>query len=110
MPKIVFRFLETGETRTVNADAGTSVLDAALKNGLEIEHACEKACACTTCHVYVTDGLRSLQEASEAEEDMLDKAWALNHNSRLSCQIMVANKDLTIEVPRYTINHASERH
>ena len=81
-----------------------------LANGIEIEHACEKSCACTTCHVIVREGFDSLEEADELEEDYLDKAWGLEPESRLSCQAQVGETNLVVEIPRYTINHASERH
>lgn len=90
--------------------AGTSICDAALAHGIDIEHACEKSCACTTCHVYVRQGGPSLAEAEEKEEDMLDKAWGLGPDSRLSCQARVTDQDLVIEIPKYTINLVSERH
>jgi 2Fe-2S ferredoxin len=92
------------------AGAGTSICDALLAHGIAIEHACEKSCACTTCHVVVTQGGESLAEATEQEEDMLDKAWGLEARSRLSCQALVADADLTIEIPKYTINLARENH
>ena len=81
-----------------------------LKNGIEIEHACEKSCACTTCHVIVREGIASLDEATEKEEDLLDKAWGLEPDSRLSCQALVKDKDLVIEIPKYTINMVKEGH
>ena len=87
---------------------GVSILDTLLENGIEIEHACEKSCACTTCHVVVREGFDSLDEAEEKEEDMLDKAWGLEANSRLSCQAKLRAKDLVIEIPKYTINYARE--
>mgnify|MGYP003904347399 FL=1 len=68
------------------------------------------SCACTTCHVIVRQGMTSLNEALEEEEDLLDKAWGLEPNSRLGCQALVAHQDLVIEIPRYTINHAKENH
>jgi len=89
---------------------GTSLCDALLQNNIAIEHACEKSCACTTCHVIVRDGFDSLPEAAEKEEDMLDMAWGLTPLSRLSCQLKVADVPLTIEIPKYTINHARENH
>lgn len=92
------------------AEPGTSICDAALANGVEIEHACEKSCACTTCHVIVREGFDSLGEADELEEDMLDKAWGLEPQSRLSCQAVVGEEDLVIEIPKYTINMVSEGH
>jgi 2Fe-2S ferredoxin len=98
------------EGKTVEVIAGTSICDAALDAGIEIEHACEKSCACTTCHVVVREGFDSLAPAEEKEEDLLDKAWGLEAESRLSCQARVGETDLVIEIPKYTINLASERH
>ncbi|MCE2989842.1 MAG: ISC system 2Fe-2S type ferredoxin [Burkholderiales bacterium] len=95
---------------TLDIAPGTSLCDALLQNHIEIEHACEKSCACTTCHVVVRQGLDSLPEALEKEEDMLDMAWGLTPQSRLSCQVKVAETPLTIEIPKYTINHARENH
>ena len=96
------------QPKTVEVAPGTSICDAALENGIEIEHACEKSCACTTCHVYVREGFDSLEEPSENEEDYLDKAWGLDPDSRLSCQAKVADTDLVVEIPKYTINLVSE--
>ncbi len=92
------------------APEGETLCDALLRNGIEIEHACEKSCACTTCHVIVREGLSSLDDAEEKEEDMLDMAWGLTPQSRLSCQARVKNERLVIEIPKYTINHARETH
>jgi len=97
------------EGAVIEAQPGTTICDAALANGIEIEHACEKSCACTTCHVIVREGYRSLNEADETEEDLLDKAWGLEAESRLSCQAIVADTDLVVEIPRYTINMVSEK-
>ncbi|WP_263078836.1 ISC system 2Fe-2S type ferredoxin [Endozoicomonas sp. Mp262] len=94
----------------VEVEPGVTVCDAALEHGIDIEHACEKSCACTTCHVVVREGFESLGEADELEEDMLDKAWGLEPESRLSCQAVVSDEDLVVEIPRYTINQVSERH
>ena len=91
-----------------NAAAGISICDALLQHGITIEHACEKSCACTTCHVILREGYASLEPAEELEEDMLDKAWGLEPNSRLSCQALVADQDLVVEIPKYTINMAKE--
>ena len=98
------------EGAVIEAEQGESVCEALLRNGIEIEHACEMSCACTTCHVIVCEGFDSLGEADELEEDYLDKAWGLEPESRLSCQAQVGDTDLVVEIPRYTINHASERH
>ena len=97
------------EGKTVEASTGITVLDVALEHNIPIEHACEKSCACTTCHVIVRKGFASLEEAEDGEEDMLDKAWGLEPDSRLSCQAFVEDDDLTVEIPKYTINQVSER-
>ena len=98
------------EGAVIEAEQGESVCEALLRNDIEIEHACEMSCACTTCHVIVREGFDSLEEADELEEDYLDKAWGLEPESRLSCQAPVGETNLVVEIPRYTINHASERH
>lgn len=94
----------------IDAAPGTSVCDALLGNDIDIEHACEKSCACTTCHVVVREGFNSLADADEIEEDLLDKAWGLEPNSRLSCQALVGQVPLVIEIPKYTINMVKEGH
>ncbi len=96
--------------KKIEVEAGISICDAALSNDVDIEHACEKSCACTTCHVYVREGIDSLAEAEENEEDYLDKAWGLEPDSRLSCQAIVGEEDLVIEIHKYTINMVSENH
>lgn len=93
-----------------NVPTDVSVCQILLDNGIPMEHACEMVCACTTCHIIVKEGFDSLDEASEDEEDMLDKAWGLTFESRLSCQSYVRDEDLVIEIPKYTINHAKENH
>ena len=98
------------EGAVIEAEQGESVCEALLRNDIEIEHACEMSCACTTCHVIVREGFDSLEEADELEEDYLDKAWGLEPESRLSCQAQVGDTNLVVEIPPYTINHASERH
>jgi ferredoxin, 2Fe-2S len=112
MPQIIFLPHEEicPEGAVIAAKAGDTICDAALANDIPIEHACEKSCACTTCHVIVREGFNSLDEADETEEDLLDKAWGLEPESRLSCQAKVANEDLVVEIPKYTINMVSENH
>lgn len=96
------------EGTVIEAKSGETICDTLLENGVEIEHACEKSCACTTCHVVVREGFDSLKESSEDEDDLLDKAWGLEPQSRLSCQARVADRDLVIEIPKYTINMVKE--
>jgi len=94
----------------IEASKGDNLIEVAMENGVDIEHACERACACTTCHVVVREGLGSLEESNELEDDLLDKAWGLEPDSRLSCQVVVGDEDLVIEIPKYTINQVSENH
>jgi 2Fe-2S ferredoxin len=96
------------EGAVIEAKSGVSICDNLLDNGLDIDHACDKACACTTCHVIVREGYTALDPAEENEEDLLDKAWGLEPNSRLSCQAIVKAVDLVVEIPRYSINMAKE--
>tara|TARA_B100000678_G_C17846988_1_gene357589 strand:- start:51 stop:389 length:339 start_codon:yes stop_codon:yes gene_type:complete len=96
------------EGKDIDVLPGETLCEAMLDADIPIEHACELSCACTTCHVIVKKGFRSLGTATEEEEDMLDKAWGLESNSRLSCQIVVGKEELEVELPRYTINMVSE--
>lgn len=98
------------EGKEIEASVGTSICEALLDNGINIEHACDMGCACTTCHVIVKEGFNSLNEAEEEEEDLLDKAWGLQPQSRLSCQAILARENVTVEIPKYSINHAKENH
>ena len=98
------------EGAVAEAEPGQTICDAALAADVDIEHACEKSCACTTCHVIVREGFESLNESTEEEDDLLDKAWGLEPESRLSCQAVVGDQDLVVEIPKYTINHAKENH
>jgi ferredoxin, 2Fe-2S len=110
MPQIIVLPHESlcPEGTVIDAKTGASICDNLLDNGIEIEHACEKSCACTTCHVVVREGFDTLDPSEENEDDMLDKAWGLEAQSRLSCQAIVKDGDLTIEIPKYTINMVSE--
>ena len=94
--------------KVIEAEPGKTLCDTLLENGIEIEHACEKSCACTTCHVIVRQGFESLETATDKEDDLLDKAWGLELTSRLSCQARVDGAPLTIEIPKYTLNQVSE--
>ncbi|CAG9296090.1 ISC system 2Fe-2S type ferredoxin [Celerinatantimonas diazotrophica] len=112
MPKVIFLPHEDlcPEGAIVEAKSGETILDVALQCGIGIEHACEKSCACTTCHVIVREGFDSLDESDELEDDMLDKAWGLESESRLGCQAVIKDEDLVVEIPRYTVNQVSENH
>ncbi len=94
----------------VEVEPGVSLCNVALQSDIELEHACDQVCACTTCHLIVREGFDSLEEPEMEEEDMLDQAWGLEPESRLGCQALVGEDDLVIEIPKYTINLASEGH
>ena len=98
------------EGASFEAESGENLCKSLLKNGISIEHACEMAKACTTCHVVVRQGFDKLDEMDDVEADLLDRAWGLEPDSRLSCQVCIGNEDLKIEIPKYTINHAKENH
>ncbi len=112
MPQLIFLPHATlcPEGAVLEVASGTTICDAANAHGIDIEHACEKSCACTTCHVIIREGYDTLPEADEVEDDLLDKAWGLEPESRLSCQAVVQESDLVIEIPKYTINMVSEHH
>jgi 2Fe-2S ferredoxin len=112
MPRITVLPNETScpEGASFDAKAGTFLCDALLKNGIALDHACEKSCACSTCHIIIREGYASLTPAGEDEEDQLDKAWGLTPTSRLACQVIVRKEDLLVEMPRYTINLVQEGH
>lgn len=94
----------------IEAEPGQSICESLLYNDVLIEHACEMSRACTTCHVIVREGFNSLEPAEDEEEDLLDKAWGLEPNSRLSCQAIVGETPLVVEIPKYSINMAKEGH
>jgi len=98
------------EGAVIEANKGDSICDALLNNHIDIDHACDQACACTTCHVIIREGFKSLNPSNDQEDDLLDKAWGLEPNSRLSCQAIVGNDDLVVEIPKYSINMAKEGH
>jgi 2Fe-2S ferredoxin len=75
---------------TVEVEEGTSILDAALKHGVDLEHNCGGNCACSTCHVVVQSGMEHLSDRSEEEEDQLEDADGLTNESRLGCQAKIS--------------------
>jgi len=91
------------------ARIGSFLCDALLRTGIALEHACEKSCACSTCHVIIREGLGALDPASDEEDDQLDRAWGVQQGSRLACQVVLRQADLVVELPLYTRNLASEK-
>ena len=112
MPQLIFlpHHERCPEGAVIEAKEGDNLIEVAMENGIDIEHACEMSCACTTCHVVLREGFDSIEESDETEDDLLDKAWGLEPDSRLSCQVIVGDEDLVIEIPKYTINQVSENH
>ncbi|MGK2914032.1 MAG: ISC system 2Fe-2S type ferredoxin [Porticoccaceae bacterium] len=112
MPQVTFLPHATicPEGAVIDVETGESLCAAALRRGINIEHACELSCACTTCHIHVREGFATLVPADDHEEDLLDKAWGVEPDSRLSCQALMGGGDLVVEIPRYTINMVSEHH
>jgi 2Fe-2S ferredoxin len=91
------------------ARRGKKLVDELLAHGVAIEHACEKVCACATCHVHLREGFDLVAAADDEEEDQLDDAWGLDAQSRLSCCVRVKGPRLVVELPRYSKNLARER-
>jgi len=88
-----------------------SILDIALAHGIEIDHACGGVCACSTCHVIVREGLETVSEMTDAEEDELSYAPGLTPNSRLSCQsVPNGTRNIVAEIPSWNRNVAREGH
>jgi 2Fe-2S ferredoxin len=92
-----------------DAPQGRKLVDALLAQGIAIEHACEKVCACATCHVHLREGAGAVRPADDAEEDQLDSAWGIDAQSRLGCCVRLAGAELVVELPRHSRNHARER-
>jgi ferredoxin, 2Fe-2S len=95
VPKVTF----LPEGRSAEVPRGTSVLDAAEAAGVELAHNCGGVCACTTCHVWIEAGLASLSEIADREDDKLNEAADLAHNSRLGCQAEVGEVDVVVRLP-----------
>ena len=96
MPKV--RFEPDGIE--IEVPIGTSILEASNKAHAQVGSACGGVCACSTCHVYVKEGFDSLSEQQENEEDILDKAFDVRHNSWLGCQSKLADEDVVVEITR----------
>lgn len=104
-----------GSPKRIEMPAGASILDAAKKAHAQVGYACGGVCACSTCHVYVKSGLKSLSPQKDREEDILDKAFDVRPNSRLSCQSkLAADAVIEVEISResrkaYFDEHPDER-
>ena len=115
MPKVTF--IKDGKETIVEFEHGKmpfdghglpeSFLDVAMNKGIHLEHACGGSCACTTCHLFVKQGMQNLSEAQDNELDRLDTAWDLRPSSRLGCQAVIKG-DVVAEFPMYTRNYVQE--
>ena len=93
----------------VMASKGEHLLEVAVENGINIEHACGAVCACSTCHIYVEQGMDEVSEATEAEEDRVEEAPGLQMNSRLSCQCEIEGTgQIVVRVPAWNRNAVKE--
>ena len=101
MPKITFqnpKSLKVFDPMTVEVKPGTTILDAAEHCGARVGHACGGNLACSTCHVYVEQGIDSLPEISDKENDIMDKAFDVRAESRLGCQCRLGDEDIVVEI------------
>lgn len=95
--------------REFRASQGMNLLEIALEHGINIEHACGGVCACSTCHIYVEQGMNSLSESTEPEEDRVEEAPGLQRNSRLACQCeLVGKSPVVVRVPAWNRNAVKE--
>ena len=93
----------------VKGGKGEHLLELAIEHGINIEHACGAVCACSTCHVYVEDGMKSLSDSDEAEDDRVEEAPGLQRNSRLSCQCVIkGDGPIVVRVPSWNRNAVKE--
>lgn len=100
MSKIIFlpNNILLSEKKICVMKIGETILDIALNNNINMQHACEKSCACSTCHCIIRKGYASLSNITEQEEDVLDKAYGVEYHSRLACQAKIINLNTNIEV------------
>lgn len=107
MPKVIFlpHKIILPQGAKLQAKTGETILNVALRNNIKLEHACEKSCACSTCHCIIRKGFSSVTGWSEKEDDVLDKAWGLEPESRLSCQAIIGKSDIEVEIPLYNLNY-----
>ncbi len=97
------------DTWNVSGAPGSQLLDVALDSGIEVEHVCGGVCACSTCHVYIEEGMDSLSEADEEEEDRVEEAPGLQRNSRLSCQCQIIDQGpIVVRIPAWNRNAVKE--
>lgn len=104
----------TGNPGTFRIEVGQSILEAAMEQGIQLDHACGGVCACSTCHVKVSAGMECLSEASDDELDQLDEARDVGLDSRLGCQARLlcapGSGTVRITIPQWNVNLVKEGH
>ena len=95
MPKLIFR----DKGRELEIEEGTSILDAALDNGVPLYHTCGGNASCSTCRVRVIEGAENLSEIESAEAQVLD-SFDLKPPHRLGCQARLLRGEVVVEIPR----------
>ena len=114
MPRVKFIDPEGAEA-VVEAEPGTNLLELAEEHGIKMGSACGGVCACSSCHCWIREGLDSLPEMTDAEEDRLDMGFDVRPYSRLGCQAQVQSEDLLVEITEESIDvwyneHPDRRH
>ncbi len=103
-----------GDDRPLTLAVGQTILEAALAQGVDLDHACGGVCACSTCHVKITSGTECFSAATEDEEDQLDEARDVDLTSRLGCQARLlrapSNGVVEIRIPEWNVNAVREGH
>lgn len=99
-----------GKPKSIEVPAGTSILEAAKRAHAQVGYACGGVCACSTCHVYVRSGQATLSPQKDKEEDILDKAFDVRANSRLSCQARLASGSVEVEISRESRRAYADEH
>ena len=102
MPKVHFH--SPFDDVTIEVEPGTTILEAGEKCGANIGHVCGGVCACSTCHVWVKQGLESLSEQEDNEMDRLDQAFDVKPYSRLGCQSQVGTEDVNVEITEESLS------
>ncbi len=106
MYNITFKFEQKGllPVTIENVEEGDSILETALKNDIDLHHNCGGVCACSTCHVYLEEGEKFVEELSDREEDFIDRAVNPRLTSRLSCQCLLLQGEgnITVTLPDQT--------
>ncbi len=99
MNKITFHFEEKNkDSITLDCPKGETILELSLQHDLGLHHNCGGVCACSTCHIYVQNGMGNLEELSDKEEDFIDRAISPKLNSRLACQCLLLQENAAVEI------------